>query len=122
MEQAPSVRSEGGEVVLIDPTDAKAWELVGSVRTWMGENACYNYSEAFRQLGVAPASYYRAIKRPFVQGRLAVRMDALGKAIVRLPEVHWPSILVNMVRIVEGDRREKVQAARPSSVVTVSAD
>jgi hypothetical protein len=69
----------------VSPTDAKSWELVHSVLDWMGENHCYNYSEAFRQLGVAPASYYRAVKRPFVQNRLLLRFRAQA---LELPE-HW---------------------------------
>jgi hypothetical protein len=112
MTQALEVRNGGGDVMPIDPTDAKAWELVGSVLTWMGENACYNYSEAFRQLRVAPASYYRAIKRPFVQGRLAVRMDALDAAVAQILDMRWTMIVANMARLAQGDGREAVQAAR----------
>ena len=110
MTQALEVRNEGGEVMPIEPTDAKAWELVGSVLGWMGDNSCYNYSEAFRHLGVAPASYYRAIKRPFVQGRLAERMQTLDAAVAKILDMRWPLIIANTVRIAEGDGREAVQA------------
>ena len=112
MTQALEVQKGAGEVMPIEPTDANAWELVGSVLGWMGDNSSFNYSEAFRQLGVAPASLYRAIKRPFVQGRLAERMQALDGAVANILEMRWPLIIANMVRIAEGDGREAVQAAR----------
>ena len=91
MTQALDVRKGGGEVMPIDPTDAKAWELVGSVLGWMGDNSCYNYSEAFRQLAVAPASFHRAVKRPFVQGRLADRISALDAAVAKILDMRRPA-------------------------------
>ena len=51
MTTALEIREGGGEIIPIEPADAKAWELVSTVLTWMSERACYNYSEAFRQLG-----------------------------------------------------------------------
>ena len=112
MMQALAAQDKERGVLPIDPTDAKAWGLVNSVLTWMGKHSCYNYSEAFRQLEVAPASYYRAMKRPFVQGKIAERMDALDKAAAQIVEVHWLGILANVARIAEGTGREAVQAAR----------
>jgi len=112
MEGALVPWNEAEEVIPVSAADAKAWELVSSVLDWMGANCCYNYSEAFRQLDVAPASYYRAIQVPFVQGRITERMSALDKATAKLLEVHWPAILVNMARLAQGEGREAVQATR----------
>lgn len=55
---------------------------------------------------------YRAIKQPFVQGKILERMNALDKVEAKLLEVHWPGIVANVARIAEGDEREAVQAAR----------
>jgi hypothetical protein len=112
MTQALSVQEGGGEVVPISPTDAKAWELVTTVLDWMSENGSYNYAEAFRQTGVKPYNYYRAIKLPFVQGRIVERLDALDKAVAKMLEDHWAGVVANMVRIAQGPGREAVQAAR----------
>lgn len=112
MEGALIPWNEAEEVLPVSAAEAKAWELVSSVLDWMGEQRCYNYSDAFRQLGVAPASYYRAIRVPFVQGRITERMSALDKATSKLLEVYWPTILVNMARLAQGEGREAVQAAR----------
>jgi hypothetical protein len=94
MTHALTVPDRGGEVITVEPTDAKAWELVHSVLTWMGEQSCYNYSEVFRPLDVAPASYYRAIKRPYVQSRILARLDALDKAMAKVLETHWPLVVM----------------------------
>ena len=112
MTQALVAQDQTTEVVPINPADAKAWELVNSVLTWMGDNACYCYSEAFRQLGVSRASFYRAIKQPFVQGRIAERMDALDSAVAKMLDDHWTAVMANMVQIAQGKGREAVQAAR----------
>ena len=105
----------GGEVMPVSPTDAKAWELVHSVLEWMGKNHSYNYSEAFRQLGVAPASFYRAVKRPFVQNRLLRRFRAQDAAEVELLDAYWLGIVGYQVRMAtgqEGSPRESTGAAR----------
>lgn len=112
MTQALVAQDQTTEVVPIVAADAKAWELVNSVLTWMGENACYCYSEAFRQLGVSRASFYRAIKLPFVQGRMADRMYALDSAVAKMLDDHWTGVVANMVQIAQGKGREAVQAAR----------
>lgn len=115
MTQALTKQNEPSEIALISPADAKAWELVNSVLTWMAENSCYNYSEAFRQLGVAHASFYRAIKMPFVQGRLAERFQAQDVVVFGFIEQHWLEILEHQARIAagyEGSPRDSTPAAR----------
>jgi len=112
MTQALAAQHQPTEVALIDPADLKAWELANRVFTWMTENACYNYTEAFRQLGVARSSFYRAIKRPFVQGKLLARLEAVDHAVAKMLEDHWTPVVANMVRIAQGETREAVQAAR----------
>mgnify|MGYP001820637641 CR=1 FL=1 len=112
MTQALAIQEQTTEVVPIDPTDARAWELVNSVLTWMGESACYSYSEAFRQLGVSRASFYRAIKRPLVQGKIIERMDAQDSAVAKMLEDTWVLVVGNMLRLAQGNGREAVSAAR----------
>ena len=112
MKQALAMRNEETGVIPIEAADVKAWDLVNAVQGWMRDNACYNYSEAFRQLDVARASYYRAIKRPFVQAKMVERMQAADAATFRLIEEHWPGVVANMVHIAQGEGREAVQAAR----------
>jgi hypothetical protein len=112
MAQALAIQDQTTEVVPIQPADAKAWELVHSVLTYMSANTSYNYSEAFRELGVSRASFYRAIKRPFVQGRMAERMDAVDLAVERMLEDHWVLVVSNMLCLAQGGGREAVAAAR----------
>jgi hypothetical protein len=85
------------------------------VLNWMGENHSYNCSEVFRQLGVALASFYRAVKRPFVQSRLLLRFRAQDMAEMELPDPFWLGILQYQVRMAagqEGSPRESTAAAR----------
>ena len=112
MTQALSAQNGGRETLPISATDAKAWQLVSIVLDWMAETSSYNYSEAFRQTGVERHNYYRAIKRPFIQGKILERMNALDKAAAKLLEVQWPGILANIARIAGRDGRDAVQAAR----------
>lgn len=112
MTQALATQEQTTEVIPIDPTDMKAWELVNSVLSWMSAHGSYNFSEAFRELNVSRASFYRAIKRPFVQGRIAQRMDAVDLAVERLLEDRWVLVVGNMLRLAQGNGREAVSAAR----------
>lgn len=112
MSQALSAQNKAEETLPISPTDTKAWQLVNIVLDWMAETGSYNYSEAFRQTGVERYNHYRAIKRPFIQGKILERMNALDRAAAKLLEVHWPGILANIARIAGRDGRDAVQAAR----------
>jgi len=104
-------------LVDIDPGDLKAWELVHSVLTWMGENKTYSYQPAFAALSeesqqthyAIEKAFYRAMRRPYVQQRWLERADAREQAALSIVYSHWPHILNYQAELARG----KVKGCQP---------
>jgi hypothetical protein len=81
----------------------------------MGQNLCYNYSEAFRQLGVAPGNFRRAVKTPSVQNHLLLRFRPQDMAEMEPLDAYWMRMGGYHVRMAVGQGgspRESTAAAR----------
>jgi len=105
----------GKEIVLASPADAKAWELVSRVLEWMRENQSYIYTEAFAGTGTSHMSFYRAMKKPYVQTRLLERLERQDAAELQLMDAGMLQVLHYQMRMaagLEGSPRESTAAAR----------
>jgi hypothetical protein len=110
----PYVESRA-EIMPISAADAKAWEAVTTVLTWMRQEQSYNYSAAFEATGVPRATFYRAIKRPYIQGKLLERLQQQDAAELEILDASMWRILRYQALLAcgeEGSPRESTAAAR----------
>ena len=106
---------EGTAITPVLPADVKAWELVSQVLGWMEENQRYHYGEAFAATGVPRVTFYRAMKRPFVQNKLLEHMEQRDAAELKLMDAGMLQVLHYQMRMaagLEGSPRESTAAAR----------
>ena len=108
------VPAKGKTVEAVSHHDSKAWQLVLKVTEYMYENAMYNYSEAFRQLGVCKGSFYNALRVPFVQDQLIRRYREQNVAELELINTSWFPIVRYQMELARGEHgaRDAAAAAR----------
>ena len=102
-------------IMPILPADMKAWETVSIVLDWMREEQSYIYREAFAATDVAHATFYRAMKRPFVQGKLLERLEQQDAAELEVIDAGMVSAVHYQIRMAAGlvgSPRESTAAAR----------
>jgi len=99
----------------LEPKDAAALIIVGRVFDRMAETGDWSMTRAFRATGVDYWSFYRAFKRPIVQGIVAERLLGQQAATAAILDEYWLRVLNNMAEIASGgkaDDRAAIQAAR----------
>ena len=101
-------------VDMVSSHDSKAWTLVLKVTEYMHENALFNFTEAFRQLGVSKTSFYAAIRVPFVQNQLIKRYREQNVAELELINTSWFPIVRYQMELARGEHgaRDAAAAAR----------
>ena len=98
-------------VDMVSPGDDKAWRLVLKVTEYMYDNALYNYTEAFRLLGVCKQSFYNAFRVPFVQDQLIKRYREQDAAELTLISTSWFPILRYQMELARGEHGARDAAA-----------
>lgn len=109
---SPMLISTDDEVLLITEEDSRAWERYQAVnKAW--EDGARSTKEACEMAGVPRATYYVALKNPYVQAQRVQQIMGTMSLTQTVIETHWGSVIKNMVSIARSDKsRDAVAAAR----------